>query len=181
VTRRPAVPVVIAALAVLQHAGAFETPGVGGPGGAPFLERCAPNETLGGISARVAGGEVTAVAIVCRTVGTDGALGGSRPPRAYHGAATGAPSLAECPAGQVVRGVVVYFTDVVRGVALYCRVWSGTAFGSAGAASPTIGAVSGTMAPVACPPDGAQPAVGLGGTTTTRLAALRLVCDSPRR
>lgn len=164
-----------------QRPAAFETPSVGATGGAPFVDRCLPHEVMAGISARLTAGEVTGLGIICRLVGNDGALGPSQPPHLSHGGAAGTPAMAECPPGQVLRGLAVYFVDAVRGVGLYCRVWEGAVFGAAGAASETVGAATGTMAPVTCPPDGAQPAVGVGGAVSTRVNALRLVCDSPKR
>ena len=164
-----------------QRPAAFETPSVGSVAGSPFVDRCQANEVMAGVSARVTSGELTAMAIICRAVTTEGALGASQPARSTHGALTGSPAVAECPRGQVLRGLAVYFADAVKGVGLYCRVWDGSSFGAAGAASETVGAATGTMSPVACPPDGGQPAVGIGGAVATRVISLRLVCDSPRR
>jgi len=164
-----------------QRPAAFETPVVGSTAGSPFVDRCLANEVMAGVSARVTGGELTAMAIICRAVTAEGALGASQPARPFHGAPTGSAAVAECPRGQVLRGLAVYFAGAVKGVGLYCRVWDGSSFGAAGAASETVGAATGTMAPVACPPDGGQPAVGVGGAVATRVSSLRLVCDSPRR
>jgi hypothetical protein len=162
----------------------FETPLVGGVGGSPFADRCGPNEAMAGISALVAGTDVTAIGIICQPVDARGALGTAGLSRRRHGGtpATGTAVAAQCPRGQVLRGVAVYYRDAVRGLGLYCRVWETTAFGAGGGAGETIGTTGGTMAPVTCPPDGTQPAVGLAGTTTTtRVAGVRLICDRPRR
>jgi hypothetical protein len=164
-----------------QRPAAFETPVVGTSGGAPFVDRCLAHEVMAGVSARLTGGELTGVGIICRLVSDDGALGPSQPPHVLHGAAVGTPAVAECPRGQVLRGLAVYFVDAVRGIGLYCRVWEGAVFGAAGAASETVGMATGTMSPVTCPPDGAQPAVGVGGAVGTRVVAVRLLCDLPRR
>jgi hypothetical protein len=175
-----------ALLSVLSPAAAqrpvpFETPVVGTTSGTPFVDRCLPNEVMAGIAARVASAEITGIAIICRAVSADGTLGMSQAPHMVHGDSKGVTAVAECPAGQVLRGLAVYVADMVRGVGLYCRVWAGSAFGAAGAASERVGAATVPMSPVTCPPEGSQPAVGIGGAVSTRLVALRLVCDAPRR
>ena len=167
---------------LMQQAAPFETPIVGGGGGTPFADRCQPNEMMAGVSAVIGAGEVTSVAIVCQPLQAGGTLGPPGPARPRHGsAANGAPMMVLCPRGQVVRGMSVYYGDAVRGLGLYCRVWAGSSFGASGGGTETIGTSSGAMSPVACPPDGTQPAVGMAGTTTSRVVAVRLICDAPRR
>ncbi len=171
------------AFSTTQQGGSFETAAVGGRGGTAFADRCATNEVMAGISAQIANADVTALSITCRTIGGDGALGRSAPPRMRLGgsAPPGLTTRAECPLGQVLRGMAVHFDDAVRGLTLYCRVWGRSGFGPTGGASGTVGVSRGTMVPLTCPPDGAQPAVGIRGTATERVIALRLVCDTPRR
>ena len=169
-------------LIVLQNPTPFETPIVGGVGGALFIDRCAPNEVMAGVSALLSGTDVGSIAIICQPVASNGTLGPAGFPHLRHGgAATGTATVAQCPRGQVLRGMAVYYGDAIRGLGLYCRVWATSAFGAVGGASETIGTAGAAMSPVTCPPEGSQPAVGVAGTATTRIVAVRLICDAPKR
>ena len=84
----------------------------------------------------------------------------------------------QCPAGQVVKGVMVYQGGFINRVGLYCRVWDGNGWTGTGQSVGPAGGSGGAYDRRDCE-DRSRPVVALWGREGNYVDALGIICRAP--
>ena len=153
---------------------------MGGSGGTAVRVDCGDDRVLVGVTgraggwldnlflrcARVNGATLSDIRTLDNNVQRIGGLGGFT---AY---------TIQCPAGQVVKGVMVYQGSFINRIGLYCRGWDGTGWTGSGNLVGPAGGQGGSYDRRDCE-DRSRPVVALYGREGNYVDALGIICRAP--
>lgn len=154
-------------------------PVYGGSGGSAFSRSCGNDYVLTGIRYRHSF-VIDAVGLLCRPIGTNGALGAQTVVGTLAGGGGGTAGTASCPAGQVVMGALIAYGTYVDGITLYCRSWrpETRSFGTSGNIAAAGSSSTPRKAEEVCE-NATQPVVTLRGRSGLVVDAVGFTCNEP--